>query len=273
MNSKLTLREIQESSLDILKKVDIVCKENNLDYFVMYGTLIGAVRHNGFIPWDDDLDIMMPRKDYNKLVSYFKDHTIDDLELLNYSNCDEYPYMISRISDNRYKIVVENEKDYGIGTFIDVYPLDSFSDSYFLAIIKGRFFGWLSSLYFLSTRVAFHRGMVGNSLKSIVKLGAFKFSKFIGNERLKKILLAKNYEDKEYLACRQWMTNDYKRNIFKKSLLEGRTTLKFEGIDVPVPLNYHELLTDYYGDYMKYPPKELQIPHHMYKAYRVNNND
>ncbi|MCR9593121.1 LicD family protein [Vibrio alginolyticus] len=264
---ELTLREIQESSFSILKDIDAVCKKLNIDYFVMYGTLIGAVRHEGFIPWDDDLDIMMPRDDYDKLISYLNTNKIPNLELFNYNKNDNYPYMISRISDSRYKIVVDNEDDYGIGTFIDVYPLDYISDNYFFAKCKGRYFGWLSSLYFLSTRK--YCPQSSSVIKSYVKKGAFYCSKLIGKRTLKKLLLMRQRKETQYFACTQWMTNDYERNIFHKDVISKRTFLNFEGLDVPVPKEYHKLLTDYYGDYMSFPPIELQKPHHLYKAYKI----
>jgi lipopolysaccharide cholinephosphotransferase len=269
MKNELTLREIQKSSLDILKEVDFICKKLNLDYFIMYGTLIGAIRHKGFIPWDDDLDIMMPRPDYNRLIDYFSAHESKHLKLLNYNNCDLYPYMITRISDTRFKIIVENEEEYGIGTFIDVYPLDSISNYKFIALIKGRVLGWLSSLYFLSTRINCPIPCSESKHRHLLKLVSFRISKLIGKRFLKKLLLINKYEKTKYMACMQWMTNDYKRNIFETDLISGRTSVSFEEFNVPVPLRFHEILKKYYGDYMQFPPKELQKPHHLYKAYRI----
>lgn len=70
----ISMKEVQKGSLEILKKIDEICNQLNLKYYLAYGTLIGAIRHKGFIPWDDDVDIMMPRKDYDSLVQYFIDH-------------------------------------------------------------------------------------------------------------------------------------------------------------------------------------------------------
>ena len=111
MNKKeLSLSEIQAGSLRILKTIDKVCNILNLRYFLAYGTLIGAIRHKNFIPWDDDIDIMMPRDDYKLLIDYFIKHKdeLTPLELFSYYNNPKYPYMISRISDNRFYLDVEN---------------------------------------------------------------------------------------------------------------------------------------------------------------------
>ena len=105
---ELTIKETQQISLEILHTVAEICEEQHLRYALIYGTLIGAVRHHGYIPWDDDVDIMMPRPDYDKLLVYLKDHIQEypHLQVFNRDECPEYPYMITRISDDRYEIVI-----------------------------------------------------------------------------------------------------------------------------------------------------------------------
>ena len=123
----LSMRDTQQIALEILHTVAQICEERNLRYYLVYGTLIGAVRHHGFIPWDDDVDIMMPRPDYDKLLEYLEDHIGEypHLQVFNRKTCPDYPYMITRISDDRYEIRMENEKPFGMGVFIDIYPMDS----------------------------------------------------------------------------------------------------------------------------------------------------
>ena len=122
----LSMRDTQQIALEILHTVAQICEERNLRYYLVYGTLIGAVRHHGFIPWDDDVDIMMPRPDYDKLLEYLEDHIGEypHLQVFNRKTCPDYPYMITRISDDRYEIRMENEKPFGMGVFIDIYPYD-----------------------------------------------------------------------------------------------------------------------------------------------------
>ena len=111
MRRELSIKEIQEISLEILHVIAEICDAQNLRYSLIYGTLIGAVRHHGYIPWDDDVDIMMPRPDYDKLLLYLKQNILkySNLQVFNNTECDEYPYMITRISDKRYVIEMENE--------------------------------------------------------------------------------------------------------------------------------------------------------------------
>lgn len=128
---ELSLREVQKISLNILKIVDDICRQEGLTYCLFYGTLIGAIRHNGFIPWDDDIDIAMPRNDYDKLKKYFIKHK-DNLMPYVYFDPDtneNYPYMLARICDIRFKIETENEYDFGMGCFIDIYPMDIVSSN------------------------------------------------------------------------------------------------------------------------------------------------
>jgi len=168
MGRELSLREIQLISLEICKKVDMICNENNFRYYLYGGSLLGAVRHKGFIPWDDDIDIVMPRPDYEKFLAYMQENQekIKPLKLYSFENNAKYPYMISRVSDERYILDVENEDDYGIGIFIDVYPWDGVGQTEEeVAERKGKA-ARNSSLFYLSTR---QKCVKGNT-KSIKKL-------------------------------------------------------------------------------------------------------
>lgn len=132
MKRKLTFREAQLGAYEVLKFIDKICKKHNLVYFLMYGSLIGAIRDKGIIPWDDDIDVMMPRPDYDKLIKYCGEHEKElyPFKLFENSLIPEYPHPIARMSDMRYKIEFNNEKDYGIGLFVDIYPLDGIGNNF-----------------------------------------------------------------------------------------------------------------------------------------------
>ena len=123
---ELTLRQMQEGALNILKKLDGICREQGLRYFLFYGTLIGAIRHKGFIPWDDDLDVAMPRPDFDRLVAYCRQHRQEllPMRLMTVDDNPQYVYPIARFSDTRYRVKYQGIRDYGLGLFVDVYPLD-----------------------------------------------------------------------------------------------------------------------------------------------------
>lgn len=128
---ELTLRQMQEGALNILKKLDGICREQGLRYFLFYGTLIGAIRHKGFIPWDDDLDVAMPRPDFDRLVEYCRRHREEllPMRLMTVDDNPRYVYPIARFSDTRYRVKYQGIRDYGLGLFVDIYPLDGCGDT------------------------------------------------------------------------------------------------------------------------------------------------
>lgn len=181
---KLDIKEIQEVSLEILKIVADICEEENLRYYLTYGTLIGAIRHKGFIPWDDDIDIAMPRDDYEKLLRYLRDNAdkYEHLELFDIRTCPEYPYMIARVSDNRYVIDVKNEKPYGMGVFIDIYPLDGLGQTEKEALKYGLKGDRLSSLCYQSTRTRYAVEITKGFVRKVIKFPAFLLAKLCGKK-------------------------------------------------------------------------------------------
>lgn len=270
----ISMREVQKGSLEILKKIDAVCNQLGLKYCLAYGTLIGAIRHKGFIPWDDDIDIMMPRKDYDILVHYFIEHRkeLSPFEIINPQVNELCPYTISRISDSRYQLDVDNEKDYGIGLFVDVYPLDGVGNTIEeyskLKNTSSRF----ASMCFLSTRQIVKRENTKSTLKYIIKFPAFIVAKLLGKKFFMKKLYdmaAKcDYENSKYIGCIIWASDDGLRGIFPKEWFNEMIDVEFEGNLFKAPKEYDKVLTHGYGNYMQLPPERDRIAHHYYDAYR-----
>ena len=126
IQKELTLPEIHEATLEILDKFIEICETNNIDYFVVYGSLIGVVRHQGFIPWDDDFDVGMLRGEFDRFCEYCHSHEKEmyPFKLLDRTNTPNYPFNIPRLCDLRYRMETDLIPDVGMGTFIDVYPFD-----------------------------------------------------------------------------------------------------------------------------------------------------
>lgn len=272
---ELSIQEIQAVSLEILKQVTDLCENLHLRYFLTYGTLIGAIRHNGFIPWDDDIDIMMPRRDYEDLLSYFLAHNADyqNLELFNPKTCSDYPYMISRFSDNRYRLEVENEKPYGIGIFIDIYPLDGLGNTLVDAIRFGRKGDILSTFCYQSTRVHYDPVTLTSGhklLKAIVKMPVYCGAKMKGKDYFQRQLskLARiPYDEAEYVGPVIWLVGG-EENIFPRKWFDELINVPYEQYKFKVPKLYDQFLRKMYGDYMQLPPEKDRIGHHFYKAFR-----
>ena len=128
MNRELSLEEVHKETLNVLKKIDEICEHNDIKYSIMYGTLIGYMRHNGFIPWDDDMDVCMLRPEYDKFVAYCNEHEEElyPFKLMSKYTADDYPFNLQRFCDTRFKMVkTDGLSDAGMGLFIDIYPLDA----------------------------------------------------------------------------------------------------------------------------------------------------
>ena len=267
------MREVQLASLHVLKEIAQICNHNNLRYCLAWGTLIGAVRHHGFIPWDDDIDIFMPRPDYEKLVSYFDEHKEEllPLQLLSIDNCKDYPYMLTRISDSRYFLDVQNEKPFGLGAFVDIYVLDGVGNT------EEEAYKFVSKtckyprLMFLSTRKHYAFGNTKGWLKRIAKIPIFYFAKIMGKQYFVNKILSlvdmNSYTSSKYVGCAVWVERPY-YGVINKDDIENTIDCKFEDYTFKIPRAYDKLLKIWYGDYMQLPPEEDRIYHHLYTAYR-----
>lgn len=269
IKKELTLKEIQEGSFEVLKKVKKIFDENGLKYYLAYGTLIGTVRHEGFIPWDDDIDIWVPRPDYEKFIEYCINNkeSIKPLELIHYLVNDKYIYPIARISNSEYYIDYKNVKNYGLGLFVDIYPLDGSN----LNDIKLK-----NKIKRVNKDICLHGQLKYEKsksvLKTIIKYPYYRFIKSLSMTKLlkKNEILSKkhSFEEEEKCSCVSWSTKEVE---FDKKLLmtdEKECFMKFNGELFRVPIGYDEILTKIYGDYMKLPPENERIAHHYYKAYK-----
>ena len=176
------MQEIQSVSLEVLKKITDIMDHEGFNYILAYGTLIGAIRPKGFIPWDDDIDIMMLRPDYEKFLEYAESHKeeLDYLEVFNMNTNPDYPHMITRVSDSRYEIDVTNERRCGLGIFVDIYPMDGIGNTIEESESLLRKTCKYPSMIFLSTRKYYHFGNTKGWLKRLMKIPAFIFTHIMG---------------------------------------------------------------------------------------------
>lgn len=246
-------KEIQSIMLEILKYIDGVCKDNNLKYYLYAGTLLGAIRHKGFIPWDDDLDICMPRSDYNKLIKIMKksDNKKYSLKCIENSKKD-YNYCFGKMVDNN-TVVKEIGKFQGeeLGVWVDIFPLDGVGNN----LEKAKHI------------VEHNRKYVRQILllevgKKMNKKG--KLLHLVGRKKLNQIfkhnLKKPSFYDSDYVAD---ITNlEFEEVIFEKKCFIGERTCLFEGMEISIPSESENLLEKIYGDYMKLPPEEERVSPH-----------
>lgn len=269
---KLTLKQSQKDTLEILSKLDKICKKLDITYWIMYGTLIGAVRHNGFIPWDDDFDVAMPRKDYNKLLKYFykKKNFVDGLYLDNYLFDKTCFFCITRICDKKH-ILEFKEANHKSGLFIDIYPFDGMGneeDKKYWEHEWKRQTHWAVKMFVM----AGHQSLLyGDGI--IHKLGNLPFSiiaKLNGRKPYYKKLIKNSrkysWDESEFVGEVVWP--GWLR-FLKKEWFSDVIYLKFENITVPAPIGYDKILRTIYGDYMELPPIDKRKPQHDYIAYKI----
>ena len=277
MKKELTINETQTISLEILKIIADICEEQNLRYYLIYGTLIGAIRHKGYIPWDDDVDIMMPRPDYDKLLEYLYANieNYGNLEVFNHDVNEPYPYMITRISDKRYEIEMENEKSYGMGVFIDIYPFDGLGNTEKESLKYGLKGDRLSSICYQATREHFALENTTSLLRKALKFPFYLISKMIGKDviqdKLEQLARVKPYDESEYVGCVVWLSGGMK-DIFKKEWFDDYVLVPYEKYKFRIPKAYDTILSHIYGDYMKLPPEKDRVGHHNYKVYKKENS-
>ena len=269
----LELEEIHNQSVKILYAIDEICRQEGIKYFLAYGSLLGAIRHNGFIPWDDDIDIQMPRDDYERFEEYCKKNSEELYPYVLFSQETEsgYPYVLDRLCDVRYAIQKDNEKDCGMGLFVDIYPLDGMGNDLKEAATFEKRAHALTSLFLQSTRKHFKIGKTKKIKKIIEKYLRFIYAKFRGKhffgEKIASISKTYDYYDSDYVGCVAWRTYG-KRDIYKREWVDELIEHRFEEKMLMIPKYYDALLSQLYGDYMTLPSAEDRVPHHSYKAYK-----
>lgn len=270
---ELDINEIHKGTLTIIKEFIHICEDNQLTYFTAYGSLIGTIRHGGFIPWDDDFDVHMFRSDYDKFISYCISHEKELYPFKIYcpQNIKDYPYNIARFCDMRYKLVSTNScKNDGMGMFIDIYPLDGAGNGKY---VSSKFFS-LKNAVLISLVSKAGKNKLVNSQSGFHKITypiAYGFSKVIGLKNLLNLLQkqGKKYavSESDFVSVLVWT---FYPTVFPKEWFSDVIYKKFEDISIAVPIGYESLLSLQYGDYMKLPPEKDRKPQHEYKLYEIN---
>lgn len=264
---KTNIQLLQEIDLSIAKEFIKICEEHHLKYYMLGGTMLGAIRHKGFIPWDDDIDLGMPRKDYEKFLQIAPALLSKNLKLINYKTDSDYHYYITRIQDTETKVVETRYEHEGKFTHvsIDIFPIDGSPNN-----------PLLRKLFIL--RVLAHRAMMSlhykNSIDPDRKRGR--------TEKIMLGILKRLPTDKMFNAYNQKQIIDkiLKKQDMYSSLVSGNimgayrdvemiptewygeeSFYDFEGIKMRGIKEYHKYLTRLYGDYMKLPSEDSRKIH------------
>lgn len=263
MDEKNELMALQKKSLEILQVFKEFCDKHHLLFYFCGGCCIGTIRHRGFIPWDDDIDVFMPRKDYEKLTELWPAEMGDTKYRFCRSNEKEFlRSLLSAISDETTTFIKERQSDLDIshGVRLEILPLDGCPSSrskrrlqILWALIyqlymnqeaptsKGRLFEWGGKLLL---------GMAPSWKRR------YKIAKF-AEKQMSKYPIESCDRITELCARYQYMVNEYPREAFESAQYQ-----QFEGLEMPIPVGYDAYLQMAFGDYMSLPPEEQRIPKH-----------
>lgn len=259
--SNETLYGIQSTELEILTYFDKFCRENGLNYSLSGGTLLGAIRHKGFIPWDDDVDCMMMREDYDKLFKLWEEKADTDKYILqNKDNSPAFSQSFAKIRKNNTTFLQKDEPvgEYHTGLFIDIMPADRFPNG----SLKRKLYYVDVMLYQL-----FNREFAPPLSNPIVKIGCNIILAFtnkstrvkLRNKYLKKLTKFNNDKSLEIISTE---TVSSMHRHYSPDLMDNFVDVEYEGVMLKATSKWEEVLTTGYGNYMQFPPKEEQVWKH-----------
>lgn len=256
MKRKVTMAELRQIQLDILDKIHEFCIEEGLRYSLGGGTLLGAVRHKGCIPWDDDIDIMLPRPDYDRFLNEFEG-MCPHYVVQHYKNDDNYPLPFAKVYDDRTILI---DKYISTGAFVDVFPIDGLPDELSINSYIKRMDNLIISVFRNTKSVTMYssflrrwikRLLFHSHTKSVERLEAYLHSYDFDSSSYAGAIIGR-YHEKEYMQSK----------VFKKYV-----DINFESKTYKAIADYDLYLSKHYGNYMELPPKEKQIRDHSFEVW------
>lgn len=258
------IKHLQKCELLIAKEIKRVCEKNNIQFFLVAGSLLGAIRHRGFIPWDDDMDVGMVRKDYNKFVDACKKDLGEDFFLQTWDNDSGYPFSYGKVLLKHTKVreIFSEESQAHKGIFVDVFPFDN-------APVSKKEQERQAKKIFILRRALWLKKGYGKNIKNqgIEQYIKYSLSKFIFafipysvlKRNLEASLKKYNFDNSEYLFMDS--PYSYRKSLMERKWIDNLAEYEFEGIKLPGVADYDAYLRNLYGDYMTLPPLENREAH------------
>lgn len=266
---KIDFEELKQLQCDILEEVHSFCCKSNIRYFLAYGTCIGAIRHGGYIPWDDDIDIGMPRPDYERFIHEFNGSSSHLYVISPELNWNYYaPY--ANVCDNRTLLIEENNGHNGIevGVKIDVFPFDGIPSTLkeYHKEKKVMKILWEMLYYKRVNLKNLWKKKKKRFFKCIFMKLLLSWCSYSGIQKIiHKLATSYPYETSEYAID---VIMPWKKDVMcEKNVFDEVVNVPFEGINVSIMKDYDRYLSLRYGDYMQLPPEQERVPHHGFTAY------
>jgi len=264
---KVELRQIQMLELEIAKEFKRICEQNNIPYFLIGGTLLGAVRHKGFIPWDDDMDVGLMLEDYNRFIDCAKTQLDPRFLLQTWNDGDDYGYVYAKLKmkDTLAVETICTDLNMDKGVWLDIFPYGTYNEEIACSKKYGIQLKVLSRFLLIKKGYQLNK-ITKNSLSrlinGILKFGSFFVSRKYLQKKLENLLINKTNLRGEWVY--QWDGTYTGRFVFPKQIFSELEEMQFEDEIFFVPKGYKRYLEIAYGDYMKLPPvEERGIGHSM----------
>ena len=262
---ELGVDERKKMMLEMLEEIDSFCREKGIIYYLTGGTLLGAIRHNGYIPWDDDIDIALKRPDYERLYKEFNSKS-GNVEIVDYRNRKHYIWPSAKIINNKTVLIENDVKKAEIGLCLDMFPLDKICGSYDHAkqFVK-KVWRWRYILGLKYMKVSNKRSLPKNIVVVLSKVFYLLPDKLIIKRIEKLSRKEEDMDDYTYLCnfAGAWGT----REIIDQTVYSEVMDHVFEKKLFLIPKGYDQMLRTVYGDYMQFPPEEKRVSTHTAVVY------
>ena len=254
-----TLKRLHNSLLMILDEIDRICRNHDIPYFLDSGTALGAVRHGGFIPWDDDADVGMLREHYETFLEVAKNELSAEFFLQTSETDSEYSKFSAKIRLNNTFFPEKREEASNIhhGIFVDIFPFDYISDDQKKAISDIKKMRILNRLYSLRVRHPLEEGI----LRKIARCGIKIIPQVKIYNTCTRHMTKYNLGMTNHVTCYPYKMNNHMFLIFNTSYMNSSIDIGFEGRQYQIMKGYDEYLKIMYGDYMQLPPVEKRVWH------------
>ena len=264
----MTLDEVKAVELEMLAEVDRFCRENDIRYSLAFGTLLGAIRHHGFIPWDDDIDIMLPRGDYERFLREYPRRSDRRYRIVSFRNKPNYWYGFAKIADPE-TLLRENASDEPTGVYIDIFPIDGMSANDrrqdFWHRVEHSIRGL--AVYKFACDMEPYRDVVRKHplRRLLARLLPGRFIHRLADSVPRRLF---PFHRSRLAGC--WLSfYGWRRERLPRELFEDFTDVAFETLTVRSVCRWHDYLTKVYGDYMKLPPESERRCRHLVAAFRL----